>query len=123
MSVKRISACGILCSKQGQGENPPEGHNPPPGLQPSKRKGGYHNGKNTTIRKNKQGKFILLPYLMYKVKGVTSGVYIPVDLEEEVKEWSREYKRVKATIQEICRAQKSIIRRYVKEKRLKKGRK
>ena len=62
-------------------------------------------------------------YLMYKVKGVTSGVYIPVDLEEEVKEWSLEYKRVKQIIREICRAQKSIIRRYVKEKRLKKGRK
>jgi hypothetical protein len=62
-------------------------------------------------------------YLMYKVKGVTSGVYIPVDLEEEVKEWSREYKRVKRIIREISRAQKSIIRRHVKEKRLKKGRK
>ena len=60
---------------------------------------------------------------MYKVKGVTSGVYIPVDLEEEVKEWSMEYKRVKQIIREISRAQKSIIRRYVKEKRLKKGRK
>ena len=62
-------------------------------------------------------------YLMYKVKGITTGVYIPVDLEKEVKEWSQEYKRVKEIIREICRAQKSIIRRYVKEKRLKKGRK
>ena len=62
-------------------------------------------------------------YWMYKVKGVTSGVYIPVDLEEEVKEWSREYKGLKKIIREICRAQKSIIRRHVREKRLKKGRK
>ncbi len=58
-------------------------------------------------------------YLMYKVKGVTKAVYIPVDLEEEVKKLSREYKRVKETIQEICLAQKSIIRSYVKAKRLK----
>jgi len=61
-------------------------------------------------------------YLMYKVKGVTKAVYIPVDLEQEVQEWSREHKRVKGIIQEICRAQKSIIRMYVKEKRQKKGR-
>ncbi len=60
-------------------------------------------------------------YLMYKVKGVTSGVYIPVDLEEEVKEWSQEYRRLKDIIREISRAQKLIIRRYVKEKRLKRG--
>lgn len=62
-------------------------------------------------------------YLMYQVKRVTKAVYIPVDLEEEVKEWSREYKRLKEIIREICLAQKSIIRRHVKEKRLKKGRK
>ena len=62
-------------------------------------------------------------YLMYQVKRKTKAVYIPVDLEEEVKEWSREYKKLKDTIREICRAQKSIISRYVKEKRLKKGRK
>jgi hypothetical protein len=62
-------------------------------------------------------------YLMYKVKGVTKAVYIPVDIEEEVLKWSEEWKKVKGIIQEICRAQKSIIRRYVKEKRLKKGRK
>ncbi len=62
-------------------------------------------------------------YLMYKVKGVTKAVYIPVDLEEEVFKWSEEWKEVKGIIQEICRAQKSIIRRHVKEKRLKKGRK
>jgi len=61
-------------------------------------------------------------YLMYKVKGVTKAVYIPVDLEEEVMKWSEEYKRFKAIVQEICTTQKSIIRRYVKEKRLKKGR-
>jgi len=60
---------------------------------------------------------------MYKVKGVTKAVYIPVDLEEEVFKCSEEWKKVKGIIQEICRIQKSIIRRHVKEKRLKKGRK
>ncbi len=59
-------------------------------------------------------------YLMYKVKGVTKAVYIPVDLEGEVKKWSGEYKKVKETISEICKAQKMIIRSYVEEKRQKK---
>lgn len=61
-------------------------------------------------------------YLMYKVKGVTKGVYIPVDLEEEVFRWSEEWGQVKEIIQEICWIQKSIIRKHVKEKRLKRGR-
>ena len=60
---------------------------------------------------------------MYKVKGVTKAVYIPVDLEEEVREWNDNYKRLKKIIAEITRANKEIIRRHVKEKRLKKGRK
>ena len=29
-------------------------------------------------------------YLMYKIKGVTKGIYIPVDLVEEVKAWSEQ---------------------------------
>lgn len=62
-------------------------------------------------------------YLMYKVKGVTKAVYIPVDLEKEVFGWSEEWERLKGITQEICRIQKSIVRRYVKEKRFKKGRK
>jgi len=62
-------------------------------------------------------------YLMYKVAGVTKAVYIPVDLEEEVRGWNDNYKRLKKIIAEITRANKEIIRRYVEEKRLKKGRK
>ena len=58
-------------------------------------------------------------YLMYKVKGATKAVYIPVDLEEEVMKLSQEYKRFKETVHEICQAQRLIIGRYVKEKRLK----
>ncbi len=50
---------------------------------------------------------------MCKVKGVTKGVYIPVDLEGEVFRWSEEWGQVKGIIQEICRVQKSIIKRMV----------
>ncbi|MBU4348847.1 hypothetical protein KJ599_00815 [bacterium] len=61
-------------------------------------------------------------YLMYKLKGVTKGVYIPVDMVDEVKEWNVQYKRLKNIIAEISRANKEIIKRHVEEKRLKKGR-
>ena len=59
--------------------------------------------------------------LMYKVKGVTKGVYIPVDMVDEVKEWNVQYKRLKKIIAEISRTNKEIIKRYVEEKRLKKA--
>ncbi|MBE3128296.1 MAG: hypothetical protein IMZ60_01290 [Actinobacteria bacterium] len=59
---------------------------------------------------------------MYKVKRVTKAVYIPVDLEDEVREWNEEYKKLKKIIAEISKANKSIIARYVTEKKNKKGR-
>ncbi len=61
--------------------------------------------------------------LHYKVAGVTKAVYIPVDMEGEVRAWNEEHKRLKRTIAEISRANKEIIRRHVKEKKRKKGRK
>jgi len=62
-------------------------------------------------------------YLQYKLKGVSKGVYIPVGLEDEVREWNRQYRRLKRIIAEVSRASKEIIRRHASEKRLKKGRK
>jgi len=61
-------------------------------------------------------------YLHYKVKGVTKAVYIPVDLEDEVRKWNQEYKKLKEITSEISKISKSIIKKYVTEKRLKKGR-
>ena len=60
--------------------------------------------------------------LMYKVAGVTKAVYVPVDLEDEVREWNLEHKKLKKLIAEISRTNKEIIKRYVEEKKLKKGR-
>jgi hypothetical protein len=50
-------------------------------------------------------------------------VYIPVDMEDEVREWNKQYKRLKRIIAEVSRTNKEIIRRHVSEKGLKKGRK
>jgi len=61
-------------------------------------------------------------YLTYPEKGKTRTIYIPVDLEDEVREWVKEYKRIKEIMKEMSRCQRAIIRRHVKEKRLKQGR-
>ncbi|MHB1377720.1 MAG: DUF6788 family protein [Candidatus Humimicrobiaceae bacterium] len=61
-------------------------------------------------------------YLQHKIKGVTKGVYIPVDMVDEVKEWNVQYKRLKKIIADISKTNKEIIKRYTEEKKLKKGR-
>jgi len=60
--------------------------------------------------------------LHYKINEVTKAVYIPVDMEDTVRGWNDNYKRLKDTVAEISKINKEIIRRYVKEKKLKKGR-
>jgi len=62
-------------------------------------------------------------YLHYKAKAVTKAVYIPVDMEDTVRKWNDNYKRLKDTVAEISKIDKEIIRRHVAERRLKKGRK
>ncbi|MDD5448737.1 MAG: hypothetical protein PHO53_06210 [Actinomycetota bacterium] len=52
----------------------------------------------------------------------TVCVYIPVDKIEEVKEWTKEYKKLKRLIAEIGDLQEQILKRHVTEKRLKRGR-
>lgn len=56
-------------------------------------------------------------YLSYAAKGKTKMVYIPVDLEKDVRDWSSEYRDLKEVIAEIADLQKEIIRRHVKERR------
>ncbi len=62
-------------------------------------------------------------YLHYKEKGVTKAVYIPVDMEDTVRQWNDNHKILKEIVAEVSRTNKEIIRRHVKERRLKKGRK
>lgn len=56
-------------------------------------------------------------YLSYAAKGKTKMVYIPVDLEKDVRHWSGEYRGLKEVIAEISDLQKEIIRRHVQERR------
>ncbi len=56
-------------------------------------------------------------YLTYAVQGKTHTIYIPVDLEKDVRRWSATYKKMKQLIREICDVQKTLIRQHVAERR------
>ncbi len=58
-------------------------------------------------------------YLTYKVKQKTRTKYIPVDMEDEVRSWTSEYKRLKKLIEEVTELQRKIIRKYGEEKKAK----
>lgn len=55
--------------------------------------------------------------LSSKVRGKTKGIYIPVDMAEEVEQWVKEYKRIKTIMKEIDQMSEQIIRKYVKTNR------
>lgn len=56
-------------------------------------------------------------YLTFKVQGKTHTIYVPVDLEKEVRQWSGRYKDLKRLIGQICDVQRTIIRQHVQERR------
>lgn len=56
-------------------------------------------------------------YLTYAVEGKTQTLYIPVDLQQDVRRWSDQYRALKQVIREVCQLQKAIIRRHVREQR------
>ncbi len=47
--------------------------------------------------------------LTKRENGKTKTIYIPVDMVEEVGEWSREYKRIKELIREIDQFSEEVI--------------
>jgi len=56
-------------------------------------------------------------YLTFRVDGRTQTLYVPVDLEKDVRSWSAQYKKLKEQIAQICDVQRTIIRRHVQERR------
>jgi len=52
--------------------------------------------------------------LTRKVQGKTKSVYVPIDMEEEVERWAKEYKKVKRILKEIDGlAERMVTRRVV----------
>ena len=55
--------------------------------------------------------------LTFKQKGKTRTVYVPMELVPEVKQWTRNYKRLKKLIRDVSRHSLAIIRRHVGARR------
>ena len=55
--------------------------------------------------------------LCKKIQGRSHATHIPKDLEEEVRQWNQEHKRVKQLLKEISDLSEQIIRRYVSSRK------
>ncbi|MFA5043318.1 MAG: DUF6788 family protein [Kiritimatiellia bacterium] len=55
--------------------------------------------------------------LTFKVKGKTRTVYVPVDMAREIKEWTREYRRLKTLIRRVTRNSLALIHGHVAARR------
>jgi hypothetical protein len=51
-------------------------------------------------------------HLTYKVKGKTHTVYVPVGMVEEVRQWTREYRRLKQLIRKETKQSLAIIHQH-----------
>ena len=49
-------------------------------------------------------------FMTWKEEGKTVSLYIPRQLEPEVKQWAENYKKLKALIRQISEVQKQIVR-------------
>ena len=59
--------------------------------------------------------------LTTKVNGKTRAIYVPVDMLEEVRQWCRHYREIKADIKEVSVCCEQLIRLHAKEKRTRSG--
>ena len=55
--------------------------------------------------------------LTFKQKGKTHTVYVPMDLVQEVKIWTRNYRRLKKLIREVSRHSLGLIRGHTANQR------
>jgi hypothetical protein len=56
-------------------------------------------------------------HLTFKVEGKTKTVYVPVDMVEEVRQWTEEYRRLKELIRKETKQSLAIIHRHVARRR------
>ena len=55
--------------------------------------------------------------LTYKVEGKTRSVYVPIDMVEEVRQWTQECKRLKELIKKETQESLAIMRGHVASRR------
>jgi len=56
-------------------------------------------------------------HLTFKQKGKTRTVYVPMSLVPEVKQWTRNFKRLKQRIREVTRHSLALVRGHVANQR------
>ena len=56
-------------------------------------------------------------HLTFKQKGKTRTVYVPMSLVPEVKQWTRNFKRLKKRIREVTRHSLALVRGHVANQR------
>ena len=56
-------------------------------------------------------------HLTYKLEGKTHTVYVPVDMVEEVRKWTEEYRRLKQLIRKETKQSLAIIHGHVASRR------
>ena len=56
-------------------------------------------------------------HLTYKIEGKTHTVYVPVGMVEEVRKWTKEYRRLKELIRKETKQSLAIIHRYAASQR------
>lgn len=56
-------------------------------------------------------------HLTFKQKGKTRTVYVPLDLVDEVKSWTRTYRQLKKLIRTVTRHSLALIRGHVAARR------
>lgn len=73
--------------------------------------------EGTLVRLSKPGSAHVAHRLTFKVKGKTKAVYVPVDLVEDVEEWTRNYKELKGLIRKVTKQSLALLQRHVRVKR------
>ena len=59
--------------------------------------------------------------LTTKLNGKTRAIYVPVDRVEEVRQWCRHSREIKADIKEVSQCCEQLIRLHAQEKRTRSG--
>jgi len=61
-------------------------------------------------------------YLTWKYQAKTQTVYVPVDLVDQVKQWTQEHRRLKQLAQEMTQLTLALIKTHVTARRRRQGR-
>ena len=72
---------------------------------------------NRVEKKDKHGKTTAYHLLTFKEEGKTRSVYVPKDMVKEVRQWVRNYQKLKNAIARVSTDSIAVIRSFVQEKR------